>query len=204
MNRLIALHGLSGETAASLAAASVKNFQMNPNVDESLMAVLGGGIAGLLGGLAADLATGGMSLGGGAIAGMVLGGGTTYALAKGYNLAQAGRNRVRWSDALFLEQVKSILLLYLAVAHFGRGRGAWKDPVNNPAKWQELVNREVDSTAGKWKSSWKRGADDPPPAGLKDDLATRFHEAAAGVLARLYPESRALLERRRTPSRREG
>src|SRR5690606_14926531 len=126
------------------------------DIDESLAAVLGGLGAGLIGGIAADLAAGGLSLGGGAIVGMLLGGGTTYALAKGYNLSQTGRNRVRWSEAHFREQVKSIFLLYLAVAHFGRGRGAWRDPVNNPARWQELIKKEIDEQKSAWNRLWKR------------------------------------------------
>lgn len=192
MNQLIALHGLSGETAARLAKASVRNFQMNPNVDEPLLAVLGGGIAGLLGGLAADLAAGGMSLGGGAIAGMLLGGGTTYALAKGYNLTQTGRNRVRWSEAHFLDQVRSLLLLYLAVAHFGRGRGSWQDPVNNPARWQERVEAEVVARDRRWRAVWKRGAEPGADASIQAELAKLFRESLVAVLGELYPDSRGL------------
>lgn len=196
VNRLIALHGLSGETAAKLAEASVRSFETKPNVDESLMAALGGLGAGLLGGLAADLAAGGMSLGGGAIVGMLLGGGTTYALAKGYNLSQTGRNRVRWSEAHFREQVKSILLLYLAVAHFGRGRGAWRDPVNNPARWQQLVGAEVDKRSGKWRSLWKQGGEPPVSATLKTELAKELRGALVAVLTELYPESRTMFGRK--------
>ncbi len=195
VKRLIALHGLSGETAAKLAEASVRNLEAKPDIDESLAAVIGGIGAGLLGGLAADLASGGMTLGGGAIVGMLLGGGTTYAIAKGYNLAQTGRNRVRWSEAHFREQVKSILLLYLAVAHFGRGRGDWRDPVNNPARWQELVGEQVEAKRGAWGKLWKKGADDPDATVLKADLAKELRTALVAVLGQLYPEGRALFGR---------
>lgn len=195
VNRLIALHGLSGETAAGLAEDSVKNLEAKADIDESLAAVLGGLGAGLLGGLAADLAAGGMSLGGGAIVGMLLGGGTTYALAKGYNLAQTGRNRVRWSEAHFREQVKSILLLYLAVAHFGRGRGAWRDPVNNPARWQQLLGAEVEKRKTAWGKLWKKGATALDERTLETELARELRDALAAVLGELYPESRAMLGR---------
>jgi rhodanese-related sulfurtransferase len=118
VNRLIARHGLSGETASQLATASREAFAVKRNVEESLMAAIGGMGAGLLGGLCADLAAGGMTFGGGALVGMLAGGATTFALAKGYNLTQTGTNRVRWSEAHFVDQVKSILLLYLGYALF--------------------------------------------------------------------------------------
>ncbi len=194
INRLISLHGLSGETAASLAEDSIRNLEAKADIDESLAAVLGGLGAGLIGGIAADLAAGGLSLGGGAIVGMLLGGGTTYALAKGYNLSQTGRNRVRWSEAHFREQVKSILLLYLAVAHFGRGRGAWRDPVNNPARWQELIKKEIDEQKSAWNRLWKR-AGSSGETSLETDLARELRSTLVRVLVELYPESRPMFER---------
>lgn len=196
VNRLIARHGLSGETASQLAAASREAFAVKRNVEESLMAAIGGMGAGLLGGLCADLAAGGMTFGGGALVGMLAGGATTFALAKGYNLTQTGTNRVRWSEAHFVDQVKSILLLYLGVAHFGRGRGNWLDPVNNPARWQELVEAKVAKDSGAWHSLWKAGAKADDAAGLKKSLANEFRRVLVGVLGELYPDGRDLLRGR--------
>jgi hypothetical protein len=152
--------------------------------------------AGLLGGLCADLAAGGMTFGGGALVGMLAGGATTFALAKGYNLTQTGTNRVRWSEAHFVDQVKSILLLYLGVAQFGRGRGNWLDPVNNPARWQELVEAKVAKDSGAWHSLWKAGAKADDAAGLKKSLADEFRRVLVGVLGDLYPDGRDLLRGR--------
>jgi len=192
VNRLIEKHGLSGETAAELAAASREAFAVKRDVEESLMAVLGGVGSGLLGGLCADLATGGMSLGGGAIVGMIVGGATTFALARGFNLTQTGQNRVRWTEAHFADQVKSILLLYLAVAHFGRGRGSWRDPVNNPARWQFLVGEAVEASIGDWRSLWKKAASGTDSAALKKQIARALRAALVNVLGKLYPESRSI------------
>lgn len=196
VNRLIAKHGLSGETASGLAKASREAFAVKRNVDESLVALVGGAGAGLLGGLAADLLSGGFTLGGGALVGMLAGGATTYALAKGYNLAQTGANRVRWTEAHFLDQVKSILLLYLGVAHFGRGRGDWLDPVNNPARWQELVEAKVAEDARTWHGLWKSGAKIEDAAALRKSLAKAFRRILVGVLGDLYPEARGFLRER--------
>ncbi len=160
------------------------------------MAAVGGVGAGLLGGLCADLAAGGMTFGGGALVGMLAGGATTFALAKGYNLTQTGTNRVRWTEAHFLDQVKSILLLYLGVAHFGRGRGDWLDPVNNPARWQELVGAKVEKDSAAWHSLWKAGAKIDDPAALKAKLAKELRRVLVEVLGELYPEGRDLLRKR--------
>lgn len=191
VNRLIARHGLSGETAEVLAAASREAFAVKRNVEESLMAAIGGVGSGLLGGLAADLAAGGMTFGGGALVGMLLGGATTFALTRGYNLTQTGTNQVRWSEAHFIEQVKSILLLYLAVAHFGRGRGNWLDDKHRPAGWQACVDEKVAKEGG-WKSLWKDGARGVDPAVLKKKLAKEFRRVLVEVLGDLYPESRGI------------
>lgn len=193
VNRLIALHGLSGATARELANASREALAVRRDVDEPLMAVLGGVGAGLVGGLAADLASGGMSLGGGAIVGMLAGGATTYALAKGYNLAQTGKNRVRWTEAHFFDQVQSILLLYLAVAHFGRGRGTWRDPLNNPARWQEIVGEEVMAKKGDWSRLWKEAEKSAFVPTQK--IASIVRPALEKILARLYPDSDAFFRR---------
>jgi len=192
VNRLIARHGLTGETANQIAAASRDAFAVKRNLEEPLMAAVGGVGAGLLGGLAADLAAGGMTFGGGALLGMLAGGATSFALARGYNLTQTGTNRVRWTEPHFLDQVKSTVLLYLAVAHFGRGRGDWLDPVHNPAHWQRLVEERVAKDSGTWKSLWKAGAKIDDPAGLKKKLAKEFRGVLLGVLGDLYPESRGI------------
>lgn len=192
VNRLIARHGLTGETANQIAAASRDAFAVKRNLEEPLMAAVGGVGAGLLGGLAADLAAGGMTFGGGALLGMLAGGATSFALARGYNLTQTGTNRVRWTEPHFLDQVKSTVLLYLAVAHFGRGRGDWLDPVHNPAHWQRLVEGRVAKGSGVWKSLWKAGAKIEDPVCLKKRLAEEFRGVLLGVLGDLYPESRGI------------
>lgn len=195
VNQLIENHGLSGETLRQLEASSRAAFEVKRDVEESLMAVLGGVGSGLFGGLVADLLAGGFTLGGGAIAGMIFGGVTSYALAKGYNLAQTGKNQVRWTEAHFIEQVKALLLLYLAVAHYGRGRGSWRDPVNNPAHWQQVVAAEVDGGKGDWLALWKKGASDMTPAELKRRITATLKPSLVRVLLQLYPEGRSFLAR---------
>ena len=192
VNQLIRLNGLSGETAAKLARNSREAFAVKRDVDKSLMAVLGGVGSGLLTGLGADLAAGGMTLGGGAIVGMLVGGATTYALAFGYNLTQTGKNRVRWSESQFLDQVKSIVMLYLAVSHFGRGRGAWQDPVNNSARWEMIVRTEIDRDKSAWLSLWKKGATNGESESVNAGLERQFFRLLKQVFTGIYPDSKKL------------
>ncbi|MEX2577421.1 MAG: GTPase [Verrucomicrobiales bacterium] len=189
INELIALHGLSGETAAELARGSKDEFAVKRDVEEPLAATVGGAVSGLVGGLSADLIAGGMTFGGGAVVGMLLGGATTYALARGYNLTQTGQNLVRWTEAHFLNQIKFIVMLYLAVSHFGRGRGAWKDPVNNPARWQSVVDRRMEEEREAWSALWKKGGVGAEPEKLERKLQARFRSLLISVFSELYPAS---------------
>ena len=91
VNRLIAIHGLDGETAAKMAEASRDEFTVKRDVEEPLAATVGGAASGLVGGLSADLLAGGMTFGGGAIVGMLLGGATTYAPRQGIQPDPDGR-----------------------------------------------------------------------------------------------------------------
>lgn len=192
VNELIELYGLDGKTAAELEKASNGEFAVKRDVEEPLAATLGGAVSGLVGGLSADLISGGMTFGGGAIVGMLLGGATTYALARGYNLTQTGQNMVRWTEAHFLNQVQFLAMLYLAISHYGRGRGIWQDPVNNPAHWQEVLHQQLKHDEDTWSKLWKKGGIHSDPGALRKPLRKEFRELLGGVFSRLYPESTEL------------
>lgn len=194
INELIGLYGLDGETATRLANSSREEFAVKRDVEEPLAATIGGAVSGLVGGLSADLISGGMTFGGGAIVGMVLGGATTYALAMGYNLTQTGQNMVRWTEAHFRNQVQFLIMLYLAVSHFGRGRGAWQDPVNNPAHWQDLLDQQITDEAESWNSLWKKGGFRSDPSALGRALRKRFDQTISRLFRNLYPGSKKLFE----------
>jgi hypothetical protein len=192
VNDLISLYGLDGETAAELEKSSKEGFAVKRDLEEPLAATLGGAVSGLVGGLSADLISGGMTFGGGAIVGMLLGGATTYALARGYNLTQTGQNMVRWTEAHFSNQVQFVAMLYLAISHYGRGRGIWQDPVNNPAHWQEVLQQQLGAESGNWSKIWKKGGLQSDPGDLKKPLEKEFRRLLGSVFSRLYPESQDL------------
>ncbi|MDF1826268.1 MAG: DUF3482 domain-containing protein [Verrucomicrobiales bacterium] len=192
VNSLISIHGLDGETAARLEEASGDKFSVKRNVEESLIATFGGAVSGLVGGLSADLISGGMTFGGGALVGMLLGGATTFSLAYGFNLTQAGQNMVRWSEAHFLNQVETITMLYLAISHYGRGRGSWQDPINNPGRWQTLVKERLNANEDAWRKLWKKGGIQSEPGELQKPLEKQIKELLTDVFTTLYPESASI------------
>jgi len=189
VNRLIALYGLEGETASRLEEAGGKAFEVKRGVEESVAAAVGGAFSGLAGGLTADLLAGGMTFGGGAVVGMLLGGGMTFAVAKGYNFALVGTDSVRWGKSHFRAQAKFLMMLYLAVSHYGRGRGSWRDPVHNPARWEERLDRRMEEDMDRWEALWKLGGAKADRPKLEKRLRERFRETLAGVFVELYPES---------------
>ncbi len=192
INRIIANHGLDGQTAKELARSSQHEFTFNRNVEESLAAAVGGAVSGLVGGLSADLISGGATFGGGAVLGMLLGAGTTYALAKGYNLTQTGVNQVRWTEAQFESQVKFITMLYLAVSHFGRGRGAWQDPENNPSHWEHATDEIIQQNKESLRALWKKGGASGNKDKIKGEVRKMIRVFLSSALGNLYPDCRRI------------
>src|SRR5690606_20984903 len=124
VDELIRLHGLSGHAGGVVMQRLAEHYAVTRPLSEGKAAVWGGLVTGALAGLKADVASGGLTLGGGLIAGGVLGALGAAGLARGYNMVRGGdRTIVTWADAILDDLVVSALLSYLAVAHYGRGRG---------------------------------------------------------------------------------
>jgi hypothetical protein len=87
-------------------------------------------------------------------------------------------------------------MLYLAVAHYGRGRGAWQDPINNPAHWETIVEAEIELNAKRLNELWKRGESASSSATLNQHLKKFFQQSLSNILSRLYPDSQSLFKRR--------
>jgi GTPase Era involved in 16S rRNA processing len=192
INRIIANHGLEGQTAKELARSSQHEFTFNRKVEEGVTVAVGGAVSGLVGGLAADLVSGGATLGGGAILGMLLGAGTTFLLARGYNLTQTGVNQVRWTEAQFESQVKFIAMLYLAVSHFGRGRGAWQDPENNPGHWEQATDEIIRQNKESLKALWKNGGATGQKDKIRIEVRKIVRRLLSTALGSLYPDCRRI------------
>jgi hypothetical protein len=173
--QLIRWHGLDGRAGQDVMQRLAQHYATTRPVDEGQAAIWGGVITGALAGLKADVATGGLTLGGGLLAGGVLGALAAAGAARGVNVVRGvSQPEVRWSDEVLDALVASALLGYLAIAHHGRGRGAWvaQQP---PALWTEAVQAAA------------RGLHVKALAG--DALQAAIETACRQVLQRLYPDS---------------
>jgi hypothetical protein len=185
-DRLIALHGLGGHAREEILARLAEHYAVRERVSEGKAALWGGAIAGALTGLKADLATGGMTLGGGLLLGGVLGALGAAGLARGYNLVRGTEQTVvTWTDEVLDELAASALLAYLAVAHYGRGRGDWVR-TEHPAHWVTAVDASVAARRETLAHLWTMRAEAQSPDFL-GAIRTELTDATREVLAQLYP-----------------
>ena len=157
-NALILLHGLEGESGTVASSALAGQFHTPEKISESIWGAMSGVAGGAMLGLIADLKAGGMTFGGGALVGGIGVGLTTYAVIRSYNLVRGGDQRMHWSKEHFREQVRLAVLCYLAVAHFGRGRGAWQEG-EQPRQWREVVEQVTETEVISVDDLWKLGVE---------------------------------------------
>jgi hypothetical protein len=190
-DRLIALHELGGHAREAILTRLAEHFAVRERLSEGKAALFGGVVTGALAGLKADLATGGMTFGAGLLTGGVLGALGAAGLAKGYNLIRGtDQTMVAWTDEVLHELTAAALLTYLAVAHYGRGRGDWA-PAEAPAHWQATVSEVLSAQRDGFERLWaqRRGTTDVDA--LAKQIAETMTGAARAVLRRLYPEPAA-------------
>jgi len=188
---LIRLHRLEGESEAAILEAV--QVDLHQKVDAGWAAIWGGAVSGALAGLSTDLLAGGLTLGGGLLAGGVLGALGAAGLAHGVNRVRGtDRTWLAWKDDALQQVVEAQLLRYLAVAHFGRGRGAWSDSTA-PAHWPAAVHAALEPHREALALLWRERAGDEPDgatlAQLRAGLAVVLLEAARATLLHLYPQA---------------
>jgi hypothetical protein len=168
--RLVEQHGLaSGAAPGAQGSAPDATTQVlarvatliepHRRVPEGRAAVLGGAITGALAGLKADIASGGLTLGGGLLAGGILGALGAAGLARGINVVRGtGRSWVAWSAEALPALTEAALLRYLAVAHYGRGRGEWAQ-AEAPPHWPAAVAAALAPRRDAFERLWKARGD---------------------------------------------
>jgi hypothetical protein len=77
---------------------------------------------------------------------------------------------------------------YLAVAHFGRGRGDFVE-TEYPAHWRGVVQQEVQREAAAFSRQWSSANESAGVATLAENLTPLVTAVATRVLASLYPGS---------------
>ncbi len=190
-SRLLALHGLEGRVQSAILERVAALVEVRAPVAEGHASVLGGVVSGALSGLVADLMAGGLTLGAGMLAGGVLGALGGASVARALNVVRGtGAGFASWSDAAMAPLVQATLLRYLAVAHFGRGRGQWVQG-EAPGHWVSVVDDvlagERQALAAIWaqRSTSFDNAEDAQRIGTA--LAPVLARAAQAALERLYP-----------------
>lgn len=193
--QLIAINRLDGTASADIMQlANAKQVTDKP-LEGGTAAVLGGVMSGLLTGLAADLMAGGLTLGTGALVGGVLGATGGAVLARGYNVSTHQEKKlVGWSPEALAEAFEKSLMLYLAVAHFGRGQGQWR-PREAPETWSVAARVAVARYAEQLLPLW-RGNGGPIASSDAQAQHARcaqcVRHAIRDVLLAVHPETRAL------------
>jgi hypothetical protein len=185
---LIRLHGLDGRAGNEVLAKLARHYATRNPIDEGKAAIWGGVVAGALAGLKADIATGGLTLGGGLLAGGVIGALTAAGAARGVNMVRGvSQPEVRWDPKVLDALFASALLGYLAVAHHGRGRGAWVAQAP-PAAWTAAVEAAMNEHRAALQALWS-GSDEDQAAPIAERIDRVLMAGSASVLARLYPQA---------------
>ena len=196
---LIALHGLAGQAQGEILTRLATHFETRLRMDEGKAALWGGMVSGALVGLKADVLSGGLTLGGGLLAGGLIGALGAAGLARCVNLVRGtDRSFVAWNAEALDQLLEAALLRYLAVAHFGRGRGEWAQG-ESPPHWRDVIQQSLaphrEALAVIWKERDTRGESGADGERLiAAALAPILREATVGALHKLYPEAPPLRE----------
>jgi hypothetical protein len=188
---LLRLHRVDPGEAGRINARVRDHFAVRAPVDKAQAGLLGAVVSGAATGLSADLMAGGLTMGGGALLGAIVGGLTMAGAAWGFNTTtERDRPSVQFADPFLRTLLVGAVLRYLAVAHFGRGRGQFVEG-EAPAFWQTeveaaLAQREAD-LARLWKAV-HGAADDDAAAQLVLEI---LGPVTTATLERLYPGSAA-------------
>ena len=194
MDALIAAHGLDGRAAVDVEALLAHDIAREGPVDEGKAAAMGGVLSGAMTGLAADLASGGLTFGAGMLTGAVLGALGGAGIARAFNVARGQTDEtIRFDDAFLERIVRSAMLRYLAVAHYGRGRGQFVES-EAPAMWRGVIDAAMAERRVEFDRMLAMRTPDCDAPAFTASMTAYMSDVALAVLAELYPG--ALEERR--------
>jgi hypothetical protein len=183
---LIRLHGLSGRAAAEQLQQLGREFAVDRPADHHKATLLGSILSGAASGLAADLAVGGLSFGAGALIGGLLGALGGRGLAQAYNVVRGSeRGLLRWSGEFTAQRVADAVLRYLAVAHFGRGRGDFVTAAA-PGHFQDAVTAAIAAQRAPLDRACAAARDTSDVETAAQRLQPVLTAIARDALARLY------------------
>lgn len=144
IDKLIEINSLKGKGAKKeLLRRMQSDWEITSSVPLTHATVAGAIGTGAASGLVSDLATGGLSLGLGTLVGAIIGalGGAGLAVAYNHKKALNGTT-VMWSKEALDRFFADSVLLYISIAHFGRGRGNWTDK-EYPQFWRQHLKKII-------------------------------------------------------------
>lgn len=143
-DKLISINALKGKgVRKELLNRMQSDWKITSSVPVTPATVAGAVGTGAAGGIATDLVTGGLSMGLGTLLGTVVGALGGAGLAVAYNRTKGiSGTVVTWSNIALNSFLVDAVLLYLAVAHFGRGRGNWSKS-EYPSHWSNVIHEII-------------------------------------------------------------
>lgn len=186
--QLLALHRLDPGEATRINQRVRENFAVRAPIDKVQAGLLGAVLSGAATGLSADLMTGGLTLGAGALLGSVVGALGFAGAAWGFNSStDREQTTVQFTDEFLRTLLVASVLRYLTVAHFGRGRGHFAQS-EAPAFWQTEVERAVAAEEAAVNRLWQALRLPSSPADASAGAAQAvLLRITSSVLRQLYP-----------------
>lgn len=198
MDSLIADHGLVGRYQTDARERLEEDFDSPGQTawTSGRAGVLGAAMGGAAGGLVADVAVAGLSFGGGAVAGALLGAAGAMGLRRGFQFVREEQTpEVRWASEFLEQLLRQSLLRYLAVAHFGRGRGEWRE-TGNPERWNAMVEEAIGKSNGRFDEVTSALRDrGEESAEFETQLSSTVRQVLADALSTAYPQAAHILRR---------
>jgi hypothetical protein len=185
--RMLALHQVDPGQASVIHTRVREHFALRAPIDKAQAGLLGAVVSGAATGLSADLMSGGLTLGGGALLGALVGGLTAAGAAWGFNQrSDSATPGVQFADAFLHTVLVSAILRYLAVAHFGRGRGHYVEG-EAPPFWQAEVEAALAAQPVPTAALWRTVRAAPDQAAASTAVLALLDAVTGATLARLYP-----------------
>ncbi len=196
---LLQLHQLDGQAASQIQEQLRAQIHISTPFDTRAASLWGAVTAGAATGLGADAMTGGLSLGAGALLGALVGAVTFAGAAWGANkVFDQESQRFQLSTDYLNALVAQVLLKYLAISHFGRGRGRYTSPTT-PQQWHAAVQHTLAQRSAQWLALWQAlratpastpATDSPGDISLgahRQTLHILLEQSLQQVLQQLYP-----------------
>ena len=140
-DKLISINSLKGKGVRKKILQRVQsNWSISSSVPLAPAAVAGAVSTGAVSGLATDLSTGGLTVGLGTLIGAFVGAIGSTGIAIAFNKKrEVDSTVIKLSNKALEDFFVEAVLLYLTIAHFGRGRGNWTQ-VESTNGWAKQIN----------------------------------------------------------------